>query len=96
MGRSVLIHRIVKIRALRGNYSPMKWHTRKEKGASGCDGKPTEVNLVQWVQRFEESQKPGGVNAHVGPDIVLEAEIYNQKTGEIEATYKKPLFEIVE
>lgn len=69
-------------------YSPTGWP---------CDrlGLPSDERLARYVQGYEDSTRPGGCNAHVGPETVTRARIIRQATGEIVASYTAPMFSVV-
>lgn len=50
------------------HYSPVSWNCKR-------DGKPTTVSLGKYVESFEASTRPGGVNAHLGVEVVSSAQI---------------------
>lgn len=56
-------------------------------------GRPTPYALGQWVALTEQSTKPGGVNAHLGPMTVRSARVVRQSTGEVVAQYVHPSYE---
>lgn len=60
--------------------SPMVW--RREYG------RPTTTNLEQWVKGHEISCQPGKPNAHLGREVVMSAEIRDQFSGDIVATWR--------
>jgi len=58
-------------------------------------GKTTNKNLESWVEHFNTSLEPGGVNEHCGPKArISEAKIVNQKTGETLAHHQTPMFQV--
>jgi hypothetical protein len=63
------------------HYSPASWHCKR-------DGRPTGTNLREYVERFEASTQPGGVNAHLGIEIVASARILlNDGSGTVVTEY---------
>lgn len=76
------------------HYSPASWNCKR-------NGRPTEASLRKYVESFEASTRPGGVNAHLGIEVVARAEIrLNDGSGKIVAEYKRerigrPLFDVV-
>lgn len=60
-------------------------------------GKPTTDNLSDWRDRFNASLKPGGANAHLGPQyhIQCKLEIFDQRTKKVLATFNAPMFETI-
>jgi hypothetical protein len=87
MGRSYLITRIV--RKVRTGEHLGEWRPSY--------GKPTSANLGTYRDAFNASLLPGGVNAHLGTGswLLCNLEIYNQRTGKVEATYVAPMFETI-
>ena len=73
-----------------------EWRTTSKVNAPGY-GKPTADNLKKWRDKFNQSCRSGGCNEHLGINgmINYQIEIYNQKTGEVLATYNPPLFECI-
>lgn len=65
-------------------YTPFAWRVKES-------GRPTDENLAAYVQAFEDSTKPGGVNAHLGREVVSSAKVRRQSTGEVVATYTAPV-----
>jgi hypothetical protein len=71
------------------NYSPASWNCRR-------DGRPTDANLARYVESFEASTRPGGVNAHLGETRILRAVIaVNEYGGDVVARYSAPLFTVI-
>lgn len=65
-------------------YTPTAWNCKR-------DGRPNEGNLRMYVARFEASTLPGGVNAHLGIEIVKSAQIRrNDGSAEVVASYVNP------
>ena len=67
--------------------------TRNTPSAWNCknDGRPTEANLANYVQTYERSTRPGGVNDHLGPETVTSARIRrNTCYGDVVARYVAP------
>jgi hypothetical protein len=65
---------------------------------SKTSGKPTVENLDKWRKSMNASMKPGGVNEHISHSLgfmphIGNCEIHNQKTGQIVAAFKAPVFE---
>lgn len=59
----------VEMRIVRGNITPMGWSTRSRAGNAIPDylkGVPTDAKLARYVQDYNESLKPGGVNEQLG------------------------------
>jgi hypothetical protein len=52
-----------------------------------ADGRPTTANLKRYVESFEASTRPGGVNAHLGETTVKRARINHNITGTLVAEY---------
>ncbi len=67
--------------------SSAEWRCRR-RGTLIPHGKPTAENLRVYCAVFEESTKPGGCNAHIGPHRIVTAEIVDQRTGSVVATYQ--------
>lgn len=69
------------------------WH-------SECwNGKATEARLEQWRVARNGSMQPGGVNAHIPPALgfqphISHAKLVHQKSGQVVATTKMPMFEV--
>lgn len=78
----------------KGVYTPAEWRTRA-RGQVPAHGKPNAENLKAYIAKFEDSTKPGGVNAHLGVTVVFSAFIKDQRTGETLATYRGPSFVVV-
>jgi len=93
MGRSRLIPYIVRY----SDTSPFAHHTHPEYSVKHC-GKPTEANLRKWVQDFEDSLRPNGINEHLGIFSIKTAEIYDQRKDEVVASIKpeRPMFQVIE
>jgi hypothetical protein len=70
----------------------MSWNCRR-------DGRPTAANLQKFVESFEASTRPGGVNAHLGATTVTKAMIMlNDGSRKLVAEYeapKAPLFMLI-
>jgi hypothetical protein len=79
-------------------WTPAEWRVRTRGQLPGY-GKPTDANLAAFVRRFEESSRPGGVNAHLGATRVASAQVRrNTFGGDTVATYQadpEPLFTVV-
>ena len=82
----------VRIKVDRYGFPPMSWNCRR-------DGRPTAGNLRKFVESFEASTRPGGVNAHLGSTTVTKAMIMlNDGSRKLVAEYeapKAPLFMLV-
>lgn len=89
MGRSYTPRYVCEIVVPGTYHTPMSWDVKSRYGARGY-GKPTDANLKKYVEGFEASTKPGGVNAHLGETIVTSARIIDQFEGGVVATYKQP------
>lgn len=61
-------------------------------------GKPTPENLSKWRDKFNQSLKPGGANAHIGMVgyIQYKLQIYNQKTKSVVCEFNPPMFETID
>ncbi len=70
------------------HYTPAAWNSKHS-------GRPSDAALAAYVESFEASTRPGGVNAHLGPETVLSAKVIRQATGDVVATYAAPLFTVV-
>ncbi len=66
----------------RGACTPAGWDTKHA-------GRPSDVTLKNYVEKFEASCRPGGCNAHLGPTVVWSAKVIRQSTDEVVATYKQ-------
>lgn len=76
-------------------HGSMEWRCRRRGQVPGY-GNPTEANLAKWVEKFNASLKPGGVNEHVGDRArVFKAQIVDQFSGTVVATYEAPMFQVV-
>ena len=67
-------------------FTDSAWPTQAKRGG----GRPTQANLTRYIEGTNESFEPGGVNEHLsqrGTVRILGAEIVNQHTGEVKATY---------
>ncbi len=71
--------------------TPAEWRTRSRVNAPGY-GKADPVNLAAYVARFEASTQKEGVNSHLGETVVMSAFIKDQRSGDILAVYRGPLF----
>lgn len=78
----------VAIRTTQGHYTPMEWQVRGRYGMRGY-GAPTAANLAAFVHQLEASHEPGGVNAHVGPTMILQATIVRQANNLVMAQYAR-------
>ena len=62
-------------------------------------GRPTEANIKVYVEKFNESLKPGGCNEHIGkahPESrMLGATIVRQADGKVMASYRVPMFQVI-
>lgn len=60
-------------------------------------GKPSQDTIEAYRQRFNASLKPGGANAHLGETahLLCNLEVYDQRTGEVVATHRAPMFETI-
>lgn len=97
MGRSRLITYTVEVKTDRGMWTPSEWRTRRDGQIPG-DGKPTTENLKNWALHYEKSTHSSGCNSHLGVTHILTAQIRDQRTGQIVATYVRepvPMFEVV-
>lgn len=63
-------------------YTPTAWPTKHV-------GQPSNKTLAKHIAHFEGSCHPGGCNAHLGIQMVLEAQVIRQSNGEVVATYKR-------
>jgi hypothetical protein len=97
MGKSVVCHYVVRTWEGLNVYDipsyTMPWNTEKPYGM-----RPTDANLEKWIVSYNESFKVGGINHDVSimKGVIVHAhraDIYNQKTGTIVATWKAPMFE---
>lgn len=88
MGRSVTPTYRIEFRIAGSYWTPSAWNVKR-------DGRPTEDRLAQYVNDLEASTREGGVNAHLGEQVVLSAKVVRQSTGEVVASYAKPMFSVV-
>lgn len=63
-------------------------------------GRPTAARLADWVERYNESYKPGGVNFHVSKahNVLIYtyyARIVEQATGRVVCEYRAPAFQVI-
>lgn len=92
MGRTATSKYIVHVTVPGYAYSPASWR---------CDrsGRPSAEHLAAYVKGFEDSTRPGGVNAHLGRQRVTRATVkVNEPGGRIVATYQapaEPMFTVV-
>lgn len=61
-------------------WTPYEWRVRRRGQVPGY-GQPTGANLARHVRSFEDSTKPGGVNAHLGVTRVTRAVIRRNYPG---------------
>lgn len=102
MGRTSTPTYVVEIEMPGYRYAPAAWRVSSAVNAPGY-GKPTDANLARYVEKFEESTRPGGVNAHLGFQRVTTARIRRNTSnggfrGGVIATYTappRPMFEVV-
>lgn len=94
MGRSVKVRFVVRMSqsplpgATTSYTEPTAWPTKYA-------GRPSDANLAAYIAKYEESTRPGGVNAHLGSRVVFKAEVVDQETGAVRATYRGPAFAAV-
>ena len=69
--------------------STSAWTVRERYGRPG-DGVPSDANLAKFVQVFEESCRTGS-NRHISETRILFAEIIEQATGDVKASYSNPM-----
>lgn len=86
MGRSFAVTTVVECTLAGGKraMTNMEWRTGPRGQIPGY-GKPTAANLAKFVAKLNESFRPGGVNAHCGPEQVVAARIV--RYGETLATF---------
>jgi hypothetical protein len=65
-----------------------EWRVKSHKIYGPGYGAPTHDNIAKWVQGFEESTV-SGPNKHVGPETVVSAEIIDQRTNRVVATWTR-------
>ncbi|MFA5049293.1 MAG: hypothetical protein WC516_09780 [Patescibacteria group bacterium] len=63
-------------------------------------GKPTEKNLIRYIELYIQSLKIGGCNEHISKmlgymPIPNKAKIINQFTGDIVASWNAPMFMLI-
>jgi hypothetical protein len=88
MGRSITPTYRIEFRLAGSYWTPSGWNVKR-------DGRPTDERLAQYVADLEASTREGGVNAHLGEQVVLSAKVVRQSSGEIVASYAKPMFSAV-
>ena len=83
MGRTLTAKYQIRLNTVGPALMPMSWNCR-------TTGRPTEANIRKFVKGWEDSTLPGGVNAHLGVDVVLSAKILlNDGSGTVVAEYKR-------
>jgi hypothetical protein len=80
MGRSVRIGTVLQMVFAGGQKMQMEWQVGKRGPFPGY-GKPTQANLINFIETFERSHQPGGVNERIGPTKVLHAEVSGDHSG---------------
>lgn len=71
---------VVEVTTPAHRWTPAEWRARKRGPLPGY-GQPTDANLARYVKAFEDSTKPGGVNAHLGETRVTRASIRRNTPG---------------
>jgi hypothetical protein len=89
MGKSITPAYRIEMTERRTMLTPMSWRSEY--------GKPTAENLEKYVRKYIDSLKIGGTNQHVSLSLGYipvpdSARIVRQKTGEVVATWKAPMF----
>ena len=78
------------------HWQKMVWEVKSRTNVVGY-GSPNTENLFNFIIRYSESFKPGGVNQHIGfVPAITQAKIVNQFTGQIMASWTAPMFQVVE
>jgi hypothetical protein len=103
MGKTRTYTYRLELRVISGAYyTPQGWLVRGSRLLGPGKGKPTAGNIDKWVTAFENSMRPGGVNAHLGIDQVTYARIVHQASGQVMAEWRRkdwrknqPLFEVI-
>ncbi len=88
MGTTRMVPYTVEVATDNGHWTPCEWRVRS-RGRIPADGQPSTANLKAWALGYEASTQPGGVNDHIGPTKILAAQIRDQRTGSICATYTR-------
>lgn len=57
-------------------------------------GRPSDDTLAGFVEVHEASTAPGGVNAHLGHELISEARVIRQSSGAVVAAYQAPAFAV--
>jgi hypothetical protein len=89
MSKSYRVHFALYIKSPTCSHTASSWDCKH-------DGRPTTANIAAWVQKYVDSQKPGGINSHLpkhfgAMDIPTYAEIIDQFDGNaVRATWKAP------
>ena len=94
MGKTQIIPLIIRRSATKEYLS--SWPVKSKTNVHGL-GQPTTERISQWRDKFNESLLKGGCNEHLGIKywIQYKLEVYNQKTGQIVATFNPPMFEVI-
>lgn len=87
MGRSITPRYRVEFQAHHCLISHSIWQVKTNNVGIPGNGKPTDKNLARYIRELEDSTKTGGVNAHLGPMLILSARIVDQFTDEVKASY---------
>ena len=103
MGKTRTFPFRLEFRCVSGHYyTPQEWRVRSHRLYGPGFGAPTTPNIDKWVTGFEDSMKKGGANAHLGLDQVTFAQVVDQRTGDVVATWvrreqrkNQPLFEVI-
>lgn len=89
MSKSTTPAHVVKVTLASGAYSsPMAWPTKYA-------GKANAKNLAKWVDAYNASMKPGGVNAHLNDSVLKAVLKKNGYAGEVVATWAAPAATII-
>ena len=80
------------------NVSGHYWNTQAWNGNS--DGRATAQNLETWRNRYNKSFQSDGNNFHCSKSVgriihISEARLIRQASGDVVATTKMPMFEVI-
>lgn len=104
-GRSYAVRYVIKISQYQV-YPSRQWVSTNAEWKAGIYGRPSPQSIKQYVEKFNASLEPSGVNSHIGrAGAIYGGEIVDQTTGETVAQWEdrgiiqfyksKPTFESV-
>lgn len=73
------------------NFEMFRWDCK-------TNGRPTQKNVDRYRSALNKSFQPGGVNFHAGERVaahVSEVNVIRQAGGDVVATSKAPMFEVM-